>query len=41
MRQHESSFAAEHLKMMATRTGLLETKVTMATHVSTAADVLV
>ncbi|XP_024120709.1 TNF receptor-associated factor 3 [Oryzias melastigma] len=27
MRQHESSFAAEHLKMMATRTGLLETKV--------------
>lgn len=31
MRQHESAFAAEHLRMMANRNATLETKVTAAT----------
>lgn len=31
IRQHESTFAAEHLRMMATRNSLIENKVTVAT----------
>lgn len=34
MRQHESTFAAEHLRMMANRNSLLENKVTIATRVT-------
>lgn len=31
MRQHESTFAAEHLRMMANRNSMLENKVTTVT----------